>query len=93
MRPGRAILPRLRANQNLGAAVRNSGIPYGPLARACGCGEAHFSFLINAVGVPSTPKNIDVLLRAADAVKFPRDQVFIDEPTGVEAQSTNGASR
>jgi hypothetical protein len=93
MRPGRQTLPRLRLNPQFVAAVRASRLPYEPLALACGCREAHFSYLINAVAVPSTTLNVDVLRRAADAVKFPRTDVFVDDARVLGPNVTTGASR
>src|SRR5687767_4718856 len=85
-RPGPRPHVRLRTNPHFVAAVRRSRLPYEPLALACGCPEGHFSYLLNAVLIPASTRNIDVLLRAADAIKFPRAQVFLDDPTLVAAQ-------
>lgn len=79
-RPGPRPYTRLRTNPHFVAGIRASPLPYGPLALACGCREGHFSYLLNAVLIPGSPQNIDVLLRAADAIKFPRPQVFLDDP-------------
>lgn len=83
-RPGPRPYTRLRTNPHFVAGIRASRLPYGPLALACGCREGHFSYLLNAVLIPGSPQNIDVLLRAADAIRFPRSQVFLDDPSLVE---------
>lgn len=90
-RPGRPTLVRLRLNPHFVTAVRACRLPYEPLSLACGCSGTHFSYLINTVGIPGSPKNIDVMLRTADAIKFPRAQVFLDEPTIAETQVTSEA--
>jgi hypothetical protein len=84
-RPGRTALPRLRIHAAFPVAVRDSKLPYEPLALACGCRVEHFSVLINSVAVPATARNISVLLRAADAIRFPRDRVFLDEVPTLDA--------
>ena len=84
-RPGRTLLPRIRLNPHYVAKVKDSRLPYAPIARAAGAGESHFSYLLNAAGIPASPHNIETMLRVADAIRFPRDQVFLDELPVAEA--------
>ena len=93
MRRGRPTLVRLRLNPRFVTAVRACRLPYEPLSLACGCSGTHFSYLINAVGIPGSPGNVDVMLRVADAIKFPRAQVFLDEQADALAQTTGEAAR
>jgi hypothetical protein len=72
--------PRLRVNPLLLTAVKTSGIPVWRLAMACGCLPARISQQINAVAVADTPANVERFERLCDAIKFPRNQAFLDEP-------------
>ena len=92
-RPGRPTLPRIRLNPHYVAAVKGSRLPFEPLALAAGSGESHFSYLLNSAGIPASPKNIETMLRVADAIKFPRAQVFLDEPPVHTSQATSEAAK
>ena len=79
-KPGPPPLPRRRVNPALYAAVRASGRPGYLIALEAGLThQPVLSALVCAESVPDTPTNIERLQRIADVVRFPREDLFLDE--------------
>jgi len=77
------IVPRRRVNPALYKTYRACGQPQWKLVTLAGLThQSQFSALICAKTIPATDVNIERLQRIADAVKFPREQLFLfDERT------------
>jgi hypothetical protein len=72
--------PRLRLNPLLLRRVEHSGRPKSCLQRLAGFPHyATFFEVLRAEKVAATPLNVQRLERVADAVGFPRDEIFLDE--------------
>lgn len=70
---------RLHVSPALRKAIADDARPAWRIAFLAGIPHSKFSALINSVGVPDTPKNVQRLQRIANAIAFPVTNVFVSE--------------
>ena len=79
------LAPRLRLNPLLLRRVKRSGRSIMRLVALAGFSHyPDYYVVLHSERVPATPLRIAQLHRLADAVGFPRDEVFLDAPAEVQ---------
>lgn len=79
-RPSSAIAPRRPLNPHLRRCVRRSGTSSVRLATVAGFSHKQaLYFVLREERISATPLTVARLERIADAVGFPRDEIFLDE--------------